>query len=574
MTILEDWKLNTPPQPFALQNREVDYAVVIVIAGDGSLTFDVLPDIVEMKLGVTSDISVLLLVDRHDEGTFVMEVLPSSSQRIEEFPEICTGDPRPLADFFARALVSYSKKTRFALGLWGHGSGVFGDLDDDEKLLPVDFNKLPLGTEINAKTWVELGPCELPPHMELLETLLKKQPASRSFLPDTTSNGKLTNLELSSSLLVAFSRARRREPVDMVFFDTCLGGSVEVFTQLRRFSRTFVASALPIPGTGWDYQLWLESTGKERPEDARSWAELAVKCYEKTYDPRVSDRTAQIAAWDTSVDFIESFGRLPKCLIQEKGVEGVAEVFRAASECESIRRSSNIDLGQLLSALKERSSNERIKDLCKETLSLYKQARIALSLAPAYKENLTGMTIWCPLRGDPERVGCYYYWLEFNQLTLWWEFLITLALMAHTSPPLLVSAYQNLELIEAIPVEEFSYEEGEVLFLSVMPECSELAGGLESGRYHFERYPGQMELKNPVGLRELVELVLEIDAEFEPLRDCWKGGKVLGAEVCEVLFELFILHNDAIIIRVYSSSFFLRMKSLMKAARSGALVFH
>ena len=184
------------------------------------------------------------------------------------------------------------------------------------------------------------------------------------------------------------------------------------------------------------------------------------------------------------------------------------------------------------------------------------------------------MTIWCPLSGDPENVRCYYYSLEFNQLTLWWEFLITLALMEHTNPPLLVSAYQNLELIEAVPVENFSHEESDVLFLSVMPEYSELAGGLESGRYHFERYRDQMEQKNPVALRELVELALEISAEFEPLRDCWKGGKVLGAEVCEVLFELFTLHNDAIIISVYSSDFFLRMKSLMKAARSGALVFH
>src|SRR5690606_4486047 len=113
-----------------------------------------------------------------------------------------------------------------------------------------------------------------------------KSVLSRSMMPDMTSENALTNREASSALAVAFSRVGRTEKVDMVFFDACLCGSVEVFTEVRPFAETVVASALLVPGGGWQYAYWLKATEREQPKDAATWAYLAVGTFGSAYDQR------------------------------------------------------------------------------------------------------------------------------------------------------------------------------------------------------------------------------------------------------------------------------------------------
>lgn len=283
--LVNGWRFDVEPERYDLRYRDAKFALVMIMAGDGDLGDELHPDLYEMTSAVNEDVAALVFVDYPEEDgekkTRVLEVLPSMTRTVESLPEVCTGDPRPLSDFLARALVSFSEETRIAIGFWGHGDGVFKDHDPDEVVLSRKIRFGPLGAPVE----VALPGKRVP---------VPKVVLSRSMLPDATSENALTNREASSALAAAFCRAGRTEPVDLLFFDTCMNASVEVFAELRRFSRAFVASSLLVPGAGWDYKLWMLAIDKERPASAEEWAYLAAGVFGSVYDQRVSEREAQM----------------------------------------------------------------------------------------------------------------------------------------------------------------------------------------------------------------------------------------------------------------------------------------
>ena len=144
--------------------------------------------------------------------------------------------------------------------------------------------------------------------------------SSTGMLPDLSDvDGVLTNREAryrngNASLAAfgaAFTRAGRSERVDLIFSDTCLNGSIEVFAELRDFARVIVASSLPIPAKCWDYKLWLSATGKDRPPDAAAWARLAVEAFELAHPQLGEDfPSAQLAAFSTERgDLVKAFAK-------------------------------------------------------------------------------------------------------------------------------------------------------------------------------------------------------------------------------------------------------------------------
>ncbi|MCI5167222.1 MAG: hypothetical protein D3903_14290 [Candidatus Electrothrix sp. GM3_4] len=44
---------------------------------------------------------------------------------VEDLGEINTGDPEVLGKFLSRALVTYDRDTKVAIGFWSHGTGIF-----------------------------------------------------------------------------------------------------------------------------------------------------------------------------------------------------------------------------------------------------------------------------------------------------------------------------------------------------------------------------------------------------------------------------------------------------------------
>ena len=373
--------------------------VLLVMGGDDEdMDPQLYSDFWEMTKGVSEDVALLALVDyRGDDCSRVMEVRPGSVDPVEQLAEICTGDPRPVADFLARGLVSFGEETRFAVGFWGHGNGVFEDFDSAEVVLDRGLRFGPLGFAGG----------------EFMELIGSAQ--DRSMLPDETSGNALTNREAGSALAAAFSRAGRRVPVDLLFFDTCLNGSVEVYAELERFARVFVASSLLVDGAGWHYELWLRITRDRPPETAEEWAHLAVKAYEVVYSR--AEEPAHLVATRCGLGFVKAFGELVKALVS-RGARGKALVSEAARQARSVYYEENRDLGDLVRSVRKLTEDDEIKGLADRFLESHEEAVVS---ATECEDPLSGMTVWCPVGRDEEKVGRYYRGLEFERVTGWGE---------------------------------------------------------------------------------------------------------------------------------------------------------
>lgn len=378
----------------------------MVVGADGDLAGQLKIDLDEMIAGVSERVSVLLLVDLPgDSGAAIVEVTSEGTRPLAQEPEICTGDPTVLANFFGRALVSYSAKTRFALGFWGHGKGVFADDDPNEMLFPTALLEYPTPTRPRARRRrsAEVG--------------------GMGMLPDQTSGGILTNREARSALAVAFARAQRKERVDLIFSDTCLNGSVEVFTELRDFTRVVVASSMLVPAGGWNYKFWLEQAAKEPPADAKRWAEQAVQAFEWAH-PQLGDfpRT-QLAAYATEeVDLVGAFAKVVKALSELPDRRII--LGAASNRVQSIQYRENLDLEQLVYQLSRLAADgSELATACRECSRALGRALVAISAAPENGDQLSGLTIWCPVRGDLKGVSRYYGKLTFAKKTKWLKLL-------------------------------------------------------------------------------------------------------------------------------------------------------
>lgn len=404
------WLLRKRPRRFKVSNPKATYAVIIIMGGDGDLSPMIAADLKEMVEGFREEVSVLLLIDMPGvTGAVVAETTPTGIRNLDQFKELSTGDPRALAAFLARALVSYSSKTRLALGFWGHGQGVHGDNDSGEVLLPA----------------------------ALLRKLLPQRPrpprrrargvSVQGMLPDETSRDILTNREARSALAVAFARAERKRPIDMIFSDTCLNGSVEVYTELREFAKAIVASSFPVAGTGWDYRTWLEQTATDKPASAQEWALMAVKCFEERYPifrdlpPKYHEH--QIAAFSTCPDLVKAFGRVVKALMameQKPANLLLGEAVAQAGE-HHIRHATTLDMQQLVQRLHDLAEGGPVKEACSSFLEAFSEAQIGISAQPYEDFPLGGLTIWVPIAAwhDQAGVGQYYRKLEFAKKTKW-----------------------------------------------------------------------------------------------------------------------------------------------------------
>ncbi len=394
------------PRRFKVSNPKAAYAVVIIVGGDSDLAKQMAPDISEMVQGHDDRISVLLLLALPGvTGAVVAETGPTGIRVLDQLNRVSTGDPQALSAFLARALVSYSRETRFALGFWGHGQGVYGDHDAREILLPA----------------------------ALIRQALPRRPRRRrrrginamGMLPSKTSGDILTNREARSALAAAFARAERSEPMDIIFSDTCLNGSVEVYTELREFALAVIASSLLVSGDGWNYTYWLQTTARKMPANAEEWSRCALAAYSVEY-PEGGARRAQLAAFSTEVDLVKSFAKIVKALLEMDKDQSLALLAAAGCAVPPIHYQSNLDLRYLVMNLMARTEpDSTLHKACSAFIDSYFEALIGLSHDGDIK--LGGLTIWCPLDGDPQRVDRYYGKLQFAKKTKWFQLLKKMA---------------------------------------------------------------------------------------------------------------------------------------------------
>jgi len=263
--------------PKTSSSQQAEWTVMIFVDGDNNLEEDALIDFSEMaRIGSTDEVNVIVQLDRigkyvsqtnkkypywTDTLRFRMtkgiKASPESAFK-DRIGEANMGAGETLADF-----VSWSKRMfparRYALIIWDHGQGWRG-------------RGFPFRTAIGSPF--------------------------RSLSYDETDKDKLYNREIQDSL----QNILKQEKLDFIGFDACLMAMVETVYALRDVSKVFVGSEELEPGSGWQYDDWLDTLTNNPRMDGQGLGKVLVDSFKKTYGPAtdIQNLTTTLSAMDLS----------------------------------------------------------------------------------------------------------------------------------------------------------------------------------------------------------------------------------------------------------------------------------
>lgn len=411
------------PKPFRVRDPSVSHVVIELFGGDNNLAEWVEDDLGEMARGMKGSVAMLALIDTSDAEGQVVEVTPNGRKVIEQLGEIDTGDPETLAQFIARALVSYSSPHQ-ALGFWDHGSGVFDEDDPDEIILEravrehllagVNVRAIRHGTKRRSRH-LFTGRVENPDDPALA-------PLLRAMLQDDTNGGILTNYEAHAVVKAAFGRAGRTQKLDLIFSDTCLNGMIEVVDQFKDFAKVIVGSEALEPGDGWDYERFFGSMAARPPRSAAAWGSMAVAAFEQGYLDRPEEYPCTLAAFRTRNTITSSFKRLVDAA-EPLGDMGFGALNLARGRSQRFADEDSFDLRDFAERIAATGPAE-LKRPAQSVVDAFDKACVLSVALGAKVDRARGLAFWFP--GDRqsfEDVGGTYGNLSFASTTGWADYL-------------------------------------------------------------------------------------------------------------------------------------------------------
>jgi|GEM_PF-2504247 len=235
------------------QQETARWTLMIYMAADNDLEKFALSDINEMEfVGSTKDVNVVVQIDRAEgyatsagdwtdtRRYFITEDEDDlagtqvNSQLVESLGETNTGDAAVLADFVKWGIQTYPAE-HYALVIWDHGGSWFGIAAD-------------------------------------------------SSTPDYDG---LTMPELKDALSQV-TRQTGVDKLDIIGFDACLMGALEVYRTIQPYADYAIASPDLIPGFGWEYSGVLFNLIDSPGMDARTLGQLVVDNFMRFYTESVT----------------------------------------------------------------------------------------------------------------------------------------------------------------------------------------------------------------------------------------------------------------------------------------------
>ncbi|HRQ37243.1 MAG TPA: clostripain-related cysteine peptidase [Chloroflexota bacterium] len=358
------------PLPTATHDGALaDWTILVYMAADNNLEQAALLDINEMEAAGSSEkVHLLVQIDRAaGESVAQGDWTDTRRYRIlgDADPTTITaeplltlgeqnmGDPAVLADFIRWGMANYPAN-RTALILWNHGMGWAGFAFDNDT--------------------AEYG---APDHLSLADL-----------------DGALAAVGVSQ--------------LDIVAFDACLMGQLDVFNVLRPYAHIAVASAELTPGLGWNYEDLLRSLYARPQIDGRDLARQMVESFINHYTAVAREDFVTMAALDLAQvpALTYQVEQLAAALVQEpafvasaigdarSGAETFARVYP-----EQVDRYAAVDLYHFASILAQRSPDEAVKAAAEGVMTAVNQAILTSGRGAGFK-NSQGIAVYFPRRAE------------------------------------------------------------------------------------------------------------------------------------------------------------------------------
>jgi len=306
------------------KTRQNEWTIMVFMNGDNNLEAFGIANINDMEqTGSSKDVNVIVQFDRSPEfdtsngnwnTTKIFYITKDNdsekinSKELADLGEVDMGSPKFLEDFIFYNMENYPAK-HYALILWNHGGGWVGLSNDD--------TDNPAGLSVQA-----------------LADALKD----------------ITN--------------KKHKKLDIVGFDACLMGMLEVYSQISEFADIGIGSEELEPGKGWNYADLLKYLNENPKSDARTFASQITKSYHDYYEDKDSTITLSAINLSKMDDIINSLSNIATKINLNINLtwREIARANNQADRYNSPTGHSNIDLFDLLDLLIPASSGTEIHD--------------------------------------------------------------------------------------------------------------------------------------------------------------------------------------------------------------------
>ncbi|HEU4404503.1 MAG TPA: caspase family protein [Polyangiaceae bacterium] len=455
-----------PAEGFGVGFVSPEYALLEVFGGTTNLSRPIERNLDDIEACAVPRCGVLALVDtrareRAEVLAFGRGVGGAARRELAHaWGEKLAADPtRKLGEFLRRGAQTFGGATHLAVGFRGHGDGLgeftaplwargafFVTDPEGGGLAGPSARQVPaLPSLYDVEAEGEGGRPEVGGGAERrLASDADERKVERRFVFDTMVGRALSLADIARALGGVLGPEAGRA-ADVLMFDSCLSGSVEIYEELRRYARAFVASEHLLPASGLPYgEMLRRLNAAEAPLGGEGWAKVAVEAFADVYRGFKPSYAWALSAFRTFADDVAS----PIALAFQAlvgALRGMGGAFRswpaevAGGACASYGAIGVpcgaaegtvdlLDLGHFF--LEHPRSSAGVKSGARQLVRAIEASRIEhadLGRAAALGGRSGGLSIWlAPAASWQDGLLPSYKSLAFNRITGWADYVESL----------------------------------------------------------------------------------------------------------------------------------------------------
>jgi hypothetical protein len=280
------------------QPEQAEWTLLIYMDADNNLEPAGIDDFLEMAaVGSDENVNIVVQFDRHVAWDIVFDDWTDTRRGVinagdepdttwgTSIGEVNMGDPQTLIDFVEWGMQAYPA-SRYAVVLWDHGSG---------------WHARGESRPTRAVCSDECVPCsQNSPDCDMHGTICVSDDGC-------CADGDILFMQEVRNALQAVETDVQE--LDMVGFDACLMGMVEVAYEIRGHASVMVASERSEPNDGWPYDTFLADLVADPSMSTTDLGEIMVSRYYESYGNSQTHSMISLASMDALASTIDVFAQ-------------------------------------------------------------------------------------------------------------------------------------------------------------------------------------------------------------------------------------------------------------------------
>lgn len=378
----------------SITHAQKEWTIMVFLNGDNNLEGAGVKDVNEMeKIGSTKDVDVIVQFDRargYDKSngdwtsTKILHIQKDNdfnkitSPVVKELGEVDMGSYREALRFFSWTVDNYPAK-RYMFVYWNHGAGWLKE------------NTVP-------------------------EALVK------GISYDDESGNHIDSVGMKKVAEGMYAKLGTK--MDIVAFDACLMGMIEVAAQQSDYVKYMIASEETEPGDGWPYTPVLKEVTSNPSIASASFTRRIVEEYMASYKtsnswygpPAVTQASLDLSRTETVVNAVD---QLSAVLYQNMNTESQT-VNYAMTNAQAYEYDFYKDLYNFAELLSAKTTNREVKSKATNVMRAIKQAVVLSKNQGTKMKDSHGIAIYAPKKHEYKT---HYAKTEFAKNTGWDEML-------------------------------------------------------------------------------------------------------------------------------------------------------